>query len=120
MILLEGLHHISLGTADLERSVEFYQNVLGFDLLEREELYAVLNLDPIAVRFNLVQNYKAAVTNPGEFSFAYVLDVDDFTNALEELESRGVEIKGPLAIEGGESMVIKDPDGHLIELFYNE
>jgi predicted enzyme related to lactoylglutathione lyase len=47
--------------------------------------------------------------------------VDDFTDALKELEVKKVEIlKGPVMIEGGEAVLIADPDGNLIELFYNE
>ncbi|MCB1308785.1 MAG: VOC family protein [Leptospiraceae bacterium] len=121
MILLEGLHHISLGSSNLDRSVDFYQNILGFDLLEQTETYALVHLDPITVRFNFIDGFQSAITNPGEVSLSYVLDVDDFTSAIEELEENEINIiKGPLAIEGGESLLISDPDGHLIELFYTE
>ena len=34
MILLEGLAHISLGSSDLERSVTFYRDILGFELVD--------------------------------------------------------------------------------------
>ncbi|MBX7058030.1 MAG: VOC family protein [Leptospirales bacterium] len=121
MILLEGLHHISLGSSDLDRAIAFYQDVLDFDLAERSDKFALLHLDPFYVRLNLISGYRAAVKNPGETSLAFILDVDDFTNAIAELEEKSIEIiKGPIAIDGGESLLISDPDGHLIELFYNE
>jgi catechol 2,3-dioxygenase-like lactoylglutathione lyase family enzyme len=121
MILLEGLHHISLGSADLQRSIDFYENVLDFDVVESSEKHALVHLDPVSLRLNLVPGYRSQITNPGETSLAFILDVDDFTNAISELEKKSIEIiKGPIAIEGGESLLISDPDGHLIELFYNE
>ncbi len=121
MILLEGLHHISLGSSDLDRAVTFYEGVLDFDVVERSDKFALLHLDPIYIRLNLIAGYRSAIKNPGETSLSFILDVDDFTNAISDLEEKGIEIiKGPIAIEGGESLLISDPDGHLIELFYNE
>jgi len=52
---------------------------------------------------------------------AFELDVDDFTDALEELESKGVSLlAGPMAEEGGEAIFITDPDGYRIKLAYKE
>lgn len=121
MILLEGLHHISLGSTDLKKSVGFYRDLLDFELLDEAERFALIRLDPISIRLNLIDGYQAKVENPGEQSLSFVLDVDDFTNAIEELENNDINIiNGPVGIEGGEAILIADPDGHLIELFYNE
>lgn len=121
MILVEGLHHISLGCSDLATSSAFYQDLLDFELVDQGPRFAVLHLDPISIRLNQIDNYKSPVKNPGEASLSFILDVDDFTDAISELEGKEIEIiKGPVAIEGGESILIGDPDGNLIELFYNE
>lgn len=90
-------------------------------MLEESEQHAIVHLDPISLRLNLVEGYQSPVQNPGETSLSFVLDVDDFTNAIVELEEREIEVlKGPVAIENGESLLISDPDGHFIELFYTE
>ncbi len=121
MILVEGLHHISLGSADINRTISFYQDLFDFELLDHAEGYAVLSRDLLRLRFNFVPNYRSSVKNPGETSFSFILDTDDFTEAIHELEQSKIEIiKGPLAIEGGESLILADPDGHLLELFYKE
>ena len=121
MILLEGLSHISLGSSDLKRSIDFYQELLDFEVQEEGANYAVMRLDPISIRLNLISGHKSPTSNPGEFSLSFILDVDDFTNAISDLEENSVPIlKGPVAIEGGESILIGDPDGNLIELYYNE
>lgn len=121
MILLEGLSHFSQGTADLQRSITFYRDLLDFELIEEEDNYAVLKLDPVAIRLNLIEGYQSPVKNPAEACLSFILDVDDFTNAIVELEENNIEIlKGPVSIEGGEAVLISDPDGNLIELYYNE
>ncbi|MEQ9366609.1 MAG: VOC family protein [Leptospirales bacterium] len=121
MMLLEGLHHISFGSSDLKASIEFYQDLLGLELLEESEQYALLAQDPVTIRLNLMPGFKSKITNPGELSLSFILDVDDFTNALQELEEKEIEIlTGPVGIESGESLLIADPDGNLIELFYRE
>lgn len=120
-MILESLHHISMGSSDLQRSIAFYSDVLGFELLEESESYVFLNMDPVRIRLNFIEGYTSPVKNPGEVSLSFILDVDDFTDAIEELENQEIEIiKGPVMIEGGESVLISDPDGNLIELFYKE
>ncbi len=121
MILLEGMHHISLGSANLARTAKFYCELFDFELIEEAEKYSLLHLGALHIRFNHIPSYESTIKNPGETSFAFVLDVDDFTEAIHELEEREIEIiKGPVPIESGESLLIADPDGHLIELFYQE
>lgn len=121
MILLESFHRISLGCGDIQKSVAFYRDILDFEVVEEEETHAVLHLDPLTIRLNFMEGFKNSVTNPAEFSLSFILDVDDFTNAIMELEKNEVEIlDGPLAIDGGESLLIADPSGNLIELFYQD
>ncbi len=121
MILLEELHHVSLGSTNILETIKFYQGLFDFEIIEQSEQHAILRLSTFNIRFNQIPGYHCTVKNPGETSLAFVLDVDDFTDALTELEEKEIEIiKGPLAIEKGESLLIADPDGHLIELFYQE
>ncbi len=120
-MIIEALHHISLGSSNIKRSVGFYTDVLGFELVEEAEGYALLHMDPVRIRLNFFEGYKSETANPGQRSLSFILDVDDFTDAIEELENAGIEIlKGPVMIEDGESILIADPDGNLIELFYKE
>lgn len=121
MVLLEGLHHISLGTADLAKATEFYRDILEFEVQEETETHAILHLDPISIRLNFIDGYQVGAGSPAESSLSFILDVDDFTNAIADLEEAGIEIlEGPLAIQDGESLLIQDPDGHFLELFYQE
>ncbi len=120
-MLIEGLHHISLASADIKRTIKFYSDLFDFEVIEESGQHALLHLEPWSIRFNLINGFHSQIKNPGETSMAFILDVDDFTDAVNELETKKIEIiKGPLAISSGESLLIADPDGHLIELFYQE
>jgi catechol 2,3-dioxygenase-like lactoylglutathione lyase family enzyme len=121
MIVLESLDHISLGSSNLKKSIEFYVDVLDFEVAEETDRFAILQLDHFCLRLNHIDGYVCQHENPSAFSLSFIVDVDDFTNAIAELEEKDIPIVvGPVVIEGGESMVIRDPDGNWIELFYRE
>jgi len=121
MIVIENLDHISLGTADLEKSIEFYRELLDCEVVEKTDKFALLELDRIIIKLNFIPDYKFPIKNPAAFTISFNLDVDDFTNAVIELEERKIPIvHGPVPVEGGEALLIKDPDGHWIELKYRE
>lgn len=121
MIVLEALDHISLGSSNLKKSIEFYVDALYFEVAEETDRYAILQLGEFNIRLNHIDGYVCPCDNPTSFSLSFVLDVDDFTTAIAELEEKKIPIViGPVMIEGGESMVLRDPDGNWIELFYRE
>ena len=41
--MIKGLHHISIGVSDMERSIAFYRDVLGFNVI----FFDALSKDPI-------------------------------------------------------------------------
>ncbi len=121
MLLIEALDHITLGTTNLKQAVQFYQVLFDFEVAEESEKSVMLVRDPYKIYFQEIIDFSPLTKNPGQFSLSFSMEMDDFTSAIKELEERKIEIlTGPLAIEGGESLVIADPDGHLIELFYRD
>ena len=117
MIVVESLQNISLPTTDLKKSIEFYTLLFDFDLVEENESYAVMRFDNLNIK--VVQGTAAQESNMPIISF--ILDVDDFTDALQELESNEIKIvTGPTETEKGENLMIHDPGGNLIELYYED
>ena len=117
MIVVEGLHHINIPATDLAKSVEFYSMFLDFERLEESEKSAKLQFDNLTINLNT----EIEAINETYPVFSFILDVDDFTDALQEIESRGIEVaSGPTETEKGEKVVIKDPSSNLLELFYVE
>ena len=118
MSLITGTDFLIIGSTDVERSVKFYDEVLG---LERGKQWgnmpgyefetgnltiAVIQSDAFGQKFN-------PNTNPIEFR------VDDFEAAKAELESRGVEFQGD-PIDSGVCLqtFFRDPDGNVLGIHH--
>ena len=118
MSLITGTDFLIIGSTDIDRSVTFYDEVLG---LERGKQWgnmpghefetgnltiAVIQSDAFGLEFN-------PNTNPLEFH------VDDFEAAKAELESRGVEFRGE-PIDSGVCLqtFFHDPDGNMLGIHH--
>ena len=89
---------------------------LDFEVDEETDKGAVLVFDNLTLRLFISESPA-----PSYPIATFLLDVDDFTDALQEIEDQSIVIaKGPYEIQGGEAVIIGDPGGNLIELFYRE
>jgi catechol 2,3-dioxygenase-like lactoylglutathione lyase family enzyme len=117
-----------LAVADVERSVAFYSERLGFELEASfdDPPYAILAL--AGTRLSLAEQGHAAEDRPGvqmvapedraRLQVALVLEVSDCGGAYEELRGEGVEfLAEPFSPPwGGARCFAVDPDGYLVEL----
>lgn len=143
---LTGLHHVGIQVADLDRSLAFYQGLLGFELVTRQvrdEPYvgevtgypgAVLHLAHLrppggaGVRLELTE-YRGvarapvdtATANPGTAHTCYV--VRDLDALHAELMAAGVRPVSRAVVaptvgvaRGGRVVYVQDPDGVRVEL----
>jgi catechol 2,3-dioxygenase-like lactoylglutathione lyase family enzyme len=126
---ITGLHHITLISANLDRSTGFYRDLLGLRLVEAESNPD----DPNARHFWFGDADGAAGTlvslleyphmergNVGvgathHFAFR-VGSEDELEGWRRYLESRGVP--GTQVLDRGhfKSIYIRDPDGHIVEI----
>lgn len=115
------MHHIGVMVSDLERSVVWYQRVLGLRLVERRQLgqtlIAFLAAGEGQALVELVQKSgsyaRKGVVNHIAFS------VPDLDAALARLRVEGVNLEGvePIPIwDGGRIAFFEGPDGELLEL----
>jgi len=97
-------YHVS----DMEKSIAFYRDVMGFKLTSRDYV-ARFEID--GVLFELVPSPSGKVT-PGIANARMSLGVKDMKEATEELQRRGV-VTTPIKQEpGGLLSFFKDPDGN--------
>ena len=145
--IFSDIHHVGLTVSDIERSIEFYRDVLGLTLSGRrpkvdadyvvkqtgyegvELSVASFELGPgRAPSLELAQylNYPSpasdqATHRPGNSHVCLL--VSDFHACYEDLVAKGVRFKSdPVTINagpngGGIVAYLFDPDGHAIELF---
>jgi catechol 2,3-dioxygenase-like lactoylglutathione lyase family enzyme len=140
-----GLHHTGLTVRDLGRSLAFYRDVLGLEVvLEQEKqggyLGAIVGYPDAHVRmahvrapgsdhrielFEYVQPApEERPLEPRQIGPTHVcLLVDDLAGAYERVRAAGLEtLSPPVEVDtganaGSRALYVRDPDGILLELF---
>ncbi len=142
---VESVYHVGFTVRDIERSIEFYRDVLGLSLYRRqtgtaEYLATITGFPGVRLEIALLRtpdgggmlellqyvSHPAPPTEretnrPGNAHLCF--KVSDVHQACEELERRGVRlISDPVEItagvhKGGYAVYLRDPDGFTVELF---
>lgn len=111
---------------DLPRSLAFYRDVLGFDVVQEEEW--IVAIERAGHRVYLFTASPPTEDKPGVWlipqeqpargTVILVLRVADCDAAYEEIRGRGGAFLTPPATPpwGGRRCFLHDPDGYLIEL----
>ena len=121
--MIERLDHLVLTVADIARTVDFYQRVLGM----RHEVFGQGRSALVfgQQKFNLHQRGKefepkAAQPTPGAIDLCLITEWSS-ERLLAHLQQQGVAIEeGPVTRTGAigpiESVYFRDPDGNLLEV----
>jgi catechol 2,3-dioxygenase-like lactoylglutathione lyase family enzyme len=126
---LSGFSHLSLTVTDLDRSTEWYREMLGFAVDSRVEAEtfrrnrlrhpeAGIMLTLTAHEANAGGTFDERRTGMDHVSFA-VPTIDDLHNLKALFEEKGVEhseVK-PIASGAGGMITFRDPDNIQLELF---
>jgi catechol 2,3-dioxygenase-like lactoylglutathione lyase family enzyme len=141
-----GAHHTGYTVSDLDRSVVFYRDMLGFELIATQEkeggyLAAIVGYPDAHVRMAHLRvpggdhvlelfEYLAPAgartdVEPRNVGASHVcLLVDDLPAVYERLRERGVDsfVSPPVEVDtginrGGFGLYLRDPDGINVELF---
>ena len=120
---IDGLDHLVLTVADVGRTRDFYERVLGMEpVVFGEGRHALafgsqkINLHEAGREFEP----KAAVPTPGSADLCFLANAS-VAEVVEHLQANDVEIlEGPVGRTGAtgpiKSVYFRDPDGNLIEV----
>lgn len=119
--------HTMLRVGNLERSLAFYCDVLGMELLRRTDYpagrftLAFVGYGPESTHavIELTHNWDTERYDLGNGFGHVALGVDDLYATCETLRARGARIvrePGPMKHGGSHIAFIEDPDGYRIEL----
>jgi catechol 2,3-dioxygenase-like lactoylglutathione lyase family enzyme len=140
------LHHTGFTVSDLDRSVAFYRDLLGCEVIATQEkqggyLAAIVGYADAHVRMahlrvpgggHVIELFEylapdgerlpLEVRNVGTAHICFV--VDDLPRIYEELRGQGVDsfVSPPVEVDtginrGGYGVYLRDPDGITVELF---
>lgn len=142
---MPSLHHTGLTISDLERSLRFWRDAMGMEVLFQQEkdggyLEAIvgepgahvrmahLAFDGEGPRIELFQYLAPGggqhMQRPADTGFVHVcVACDDLDERLARLvDAGGTPFGDPVEIDtgvnrGGRGLYLRDPDGHVVELF---
>src|SRR5829696_2576714 len=104
------LHEIEFGSADVEKTSSFYQDIFGLEPAIQQEGLIVLDAGIKGLDFNLSNHFPKGVV---VISFL----TDDLTEAEERLKKAGIPYQGPsLSHLGMTCIQFTNPDGQLIKV----
>jgi catechol 2,3-dioxygenase len=114
--------HVRLRVGDLDRALSFYADLLGFEITQRREASAAfLGAGGFAHHIALYTGDAAADvpadrSSPQRFAIRYP-DRVALGNALLRVEQGRIPIERAIDDGMSESVYVRDPDGHVIELY---
>ncbi|MGF1519570.1 MAG: VOC family protein [Nodosilinea sp.] len=123
MIQLLALDHLVLTVADMARTCEFYQTVLGMEVItfgagRRALRYGRQKINLHPAETPLAPHAQAPTPGSADLCFLLAISLE---SALRHLQDLGIAvIEGPVQRTGATgplvSIYLRDPDGNLLEL----
>ena len=121
------LLHTMLRVGDLQRSIDFYTNVMGMKLLRQRDnpeykytlAFVGYDANPDQAEIELTYNYGIDHYDLGSAYGHIAVQVPDVRAACERIRSSGGKVTREAgAVKGGTTVIafVEDPDGYRIEL----
>ena len=119
-----GIGHVHLKVADLDRALDFYVGVLGFELMQRfgdQAAFVAAGGYHHHLGLNTWESKGGAPPPPGTTGLYHVAilypDRKTLADALRRVLDAGVRLEGATDHGVSEAIYLNDPDGNGIELY---
>jgi catechol 2,3-dioxygenase len=119
--------HVHLKVADLDRSLAFYRDVLGFEVTQRYGSQAVfLSAGGYHhhIGLNTWESAGGEPPPPGTTGLYHVAILyptrADLADALRRLRTAGISLDGAADHGVSEALYLRDPDGNGVELYWDK
>lgn len=119
--------HTMLRVGDLDRSIEFYTNVLGMNLIRRSDneqykytlAFVGYGDEKDGAVIELTYNWGVSDYEHGGAFGHIAIETDDIYATCDAIKAKGGTVtREPGPVKGGTTVIafVKDPDGYSIEL----
>ena len=119
--------HTRFRVSDMDKSISFYQDVLGMEVIEqknspRGSKLVFLQFPDMDCELELCSFPDSGSVHVPEDLVHLAFEVDDLEVCIEKLNAAGVPItEGPLETSNGTKFIFtEDPDKYEIELMYHK
>jgi metallothiol transferase len=114
---IKGLNHFLFSVSNLERSIEFYQNVFDTKLLVKGSNTAYFDLKGMWLALNEEKDIPRNEISHSYTHIAFSIEETDFVKIYEKLSGLNVNILSgrPRDEKDKKSIYFTDPDGHKFE-----
>jgi metallothiol transferase len=124
MLRPKALDHVGLMVADMDRSLRFYVDGLGLELLRRTDRGSGVNSAVLKVgdqEINVFSGPDAALREPEGLQsidhFCLSMESATIDDVVDGLRQAGIEVaRGPIERRDGTALFVNDPDGIRVEL----
>ncbi len=116
-----AIGHVHLRVSDLDRAMAFYKSTLGFEVTHRTAgggVFLSAGGSHALIGLNTGSSPEGQAPAVGQFAVRYP-DRPALARALSRATSAGAQVDGGLDHGLFEALYLHDPDGHLIELYYD-
>ena len=123
-ISIQGIDHVAINVKDLNQALEFYTNVLGLKITQREPSKPGIEyfLDCGSSLIGLIQAQDRSSHHPfeneglGANHFSFRIHARDFDDMIRRLEENHVKIEFAKKREKSWSLYFYDMDGNKLEI----
>ncbi|WP_168879888.1 VOC family protein [Rhizobium sp. P28RR-XV] len=116
---LNGLDHYAINIADLQRSADWYEDVLGLHILHKWNTTWMVGRGNLKVGLFLrpEADPQPDINNTVLIQHvAFSVDGDKFSDIHQYLLQKGLAVTGPEDSGIAYSIFLQDPDGHKLEI----
>jgi len=114
------MDHVNMSVKDLEESVNFYQNLFGFEIRKEDNSPNKLDTASKIIGTDSIKLclYENPEMSPEGGIAHFGFHIANFDQIMEKCKELNVEVlyDGPVEFEKSRSVYIKDPNGYDIEL----
>ena len=115
MNLTFKINSVYVCVKDMQRAIEFYENLLGQKVAEKDEIYSIFDIN--SFRYGLFANEKMNESKVWGNNCLPSFEVSDIDLIQKKLNELNCEIIFPLTIIGSNKVFeFKDTEGNAIEI----
>ncbi|HWI48017.1 MAG TPA: VOC family protein [Rummeliibacillus sp.] len=112
--------HVEIKVADLERSIKYYTEIIGFQILQQTADHVTFTTDGKTSILSIIQPegaYQSPQKTTGLYHFAILLPSrKDLANIVKHFQNNGIYF-GASDHDVSEALYLRDPDNNGIEIY---